>query len=78
MDKIHKFFNKLNKKDRALFAKIFLSVQSLNLGGYDIKPLRGMHGVFRLRRGSIRVVFKKYNEKGIILNIGFRKDVYKK
>lgn len=77
MDKIDKFFNKLNKKDRALFAKIFSSIQTLNLDGYNIKPLRGMHGIFRLRKGSIRVVYTKYNKKGIILSIGFRKDVYK-
>ncbi len=77
MDKIHKFFNKLNRKDRAIFTKLFSSIQTLNLDGYDIKALSGMKGIFRLRKGSIRIVFAKYNKKGIILNIGFRKDIYK-
>ena len=76
MDKIHKFFKKLNKKDRVLLAGIFSSIKTLNLDGYDIKALKGMKGVFRLRKGSIRVVFVKHNEKGVIMNVGFRKDIY--
>lgn len=77
MDRIQKFLSKLNCKQRSLFIKIFEDILNLRLKNYDIKPLKGMKNIFRLRKGDIRVVFTKTDSKGYILDINFRKDVYK-
>lgn len=77
MDKINKFLIKLNKKEKAVFLKIFADIRSLNLSNYDIKALQGITDVFRLRKGDIRIIFVKNKNKGIILDIAYRKDIYK-
>lgn len=77
MDKIQKFLLKLSKKERALFLEIFADIQILKLDDYDIKPLKGHPGIFRLRKGQIRIVFAQMKNSGIIVNMAFRKDIYK-
>lgn len=78
MDKIQKFLHKLRKKDLEMFAKIFRDVLALDLRNYDIKPLQGAKGVYRLRKSDVRVIFLKGQNKGVILDIAYRKDVYKR
>lgn len=77
MDKIEKFLRILDKKQRAILAKIFGDIRVLNLSGYDIKALKGMPGLFRLRKGNIRVVYLKKEATGLIVDVAYRKDVYK-
>lgn len=78
MDKIQKFFLKLDQKQRQVFLKIFEDISILNLEKHDVKALVGMKGIFRLRKGDVRIVFTKRGEKGFILDVAFRKDIYKK
>ena len=78
MDRIEKFLNKLTAKERAIFLKILTDIRTLNLARYDVKALQGAVGLFRLRKGSVRVVFAKGVERGIVVDIAFRKDIYKK
>jgi mRNA-degrading endonuclease RelE of RelBE toxin-antitoxin system len=78
MDKIRKFLIKLNKNQRQVFSKIFRDITTLNLAKYDVKALSGLEGVFRLRKGNIRIVFAKNKKVGVILDVAFRKDIYKK
>ena len=77
MDRIEKFLLKLEKKRRAVFLIIFRDIIKLNLEKYDIKPLHGFHGIFRLRKGKIRIIFAKQNNRGYVIDIDFRKDIYK-
>ena len=77
MDKIQKFLHKLSKKERAILFSIFADIQVLTLGGYDVKPLQGHQGLFRLRKGQIRIVFAKLKSAGVIVNVAFRKDIYR-
>lgn len=78
MDKIKKFLLKLTKKERALIKAILGDVLTLNLQNYDVKPLKGYKGFYRLRKGDIRIVFAKENAMGVIIDINYRKDIYKK
>lgn len=78
MDKIKKFLLKLSKKERALIRKILEDVLTLNLQNYDIKPLSGHQGFFRLRKGDVRIIFAKEKTTGIIIDIDYRKDIYKR
>ena len=78
MDKIKKFLLKLTKKERALIKAILEDILILNLQNYDIKALKGYKGFFRLRKGGVRIVFVKEKNMGIIIDIDYRKDIYKK
>lgn len=77
MDKIQKFLLSLSKEERTIFYGILEDVRGLKLTDYDIKSLKGMKGLFRLRKGKIRIVFAKRGNIGVALNMGYRKDVYK-
>jgi len=76
MDKINKFLSKLSKKERGIFSEIFLDIYNLNIQSYDIKALKGLKGFYRLRKGKIRIVFEKKDNKGILFDMDFRKDIY--
>lgn len=78
MDKIKKFLLKLTKKERALIKAILGNVLTLKLQNYDVKPLKGYKGFYRLRKGDVRIVFAKENKMGIIIDIDYRKNIYKK
>lgn len=78
MDKIKKFLLKLTKKERALIKAILEDVLALNLKNYDVKPLKGYKGFYRLRKGGIRIAFVKEKNMGVIIAIDYRKDIYKK
>lgn len=77
MDKIQKFLLSLSEKERLNLLKIFADIRLWKIGKYDIKSLKGYKGFFRLRKGKIRVVFTKSGDIGIVINIGYRKDIYK-
>ena len=78
MDKVRKFLLKLTEKERKILQEIMRDVVVLSLKNYYIKPLKGYKDLFRLRKGSIRIVFTKRNDRGIILDIDYRKDIYSK
>ena len=78
MDKIKKFLLKLTKRERALINALLKDVLTLDLQNYDVKPLKGYKGFYRLRKGDIRIVFTKEKNTGIIIDINYRKDIYKK
>lgn len=78
MDKIKKFLLKLTKKERAFFKRIFKDLLELNLKNYDVKRIKGHQRFFRLRKGNIRIIFAKERQTGIIIDIDYRKDAYKK
>jgi hypothetical protein len=64
MDRIEKFLRQLGRKDPAMMVIILADIRNLALGKYEIKPLRGFKGVYRLRKGRIRVVFAKIDGMG--------------
>ena len=77
MDKIQKFLNSLEKKERLIFLQVLEDIGRLNLSKYDIKPLKAAKGYYRLRKGNIRIIFLKGKNKGFISSIARRKDAYK-
>lgn len=81
MDDISKFLAYLTKKEKDFFLGIlFPAIQKLDLERWDVKPLKGYKGLFRVKKGKIRVVFLKdsIRKKGVIVDIDYRKDIYKK
>lgn len=77
MDKIQKFLLKLSKKERAVLTKVFLDIRSMQIATYDVKPLEGHKGIFRLRKGKMRIIFAKTAAHGVAIDIAYRKDIYK-
>ncbi len=77
MDRIQKFLLKLDRDRRSIYMEIFQDIRILNLGRYDVQPLKGFKGLFRLRKGKIKIVFTKQNNMGFIVNADFRGGVYK-
>ena len=79
MDRIIKFLIKLSDKERNyLKTVIFPKIASLELKTLRVKQLKAKEQLFVVRYGKIRIVFKKENQKGKIVLIGLRKDVYEK
>lgn len=78
MDKIQKFLSHLNKKERAVLLNVLSDIRALKLDAYDIKALQGHKNLYRLRKGSIRIIFSKEKTRGSIIHVSYRKDAYKK
>lgn len=79
MDKIAKILEKLSKKEKEAIKEILLVLQNGNLGGFDVKKLKGREDIFRIRKGNIRIIFKFKNKEVFLLSIERRSDnTYKK
>ncbi len=58
MDKIEKALKKLTSKERKIIKDLLLKIQQNSLSDLDIKKLKGFKDIFRLRKGSIRILYK--------------------
>ena len=76
MDRIEKFLQQLSKKERQIMLMVLTDIKNLSLDKYDIKPLRGYKGVYRLRKGRSRVIFAKVNGMGVLIDANFRPTIY--
>ncbi len=80
MDLVSKFLKKLDRKRRQEIEALLFQIKRRELAGLDIKKLKGADNVFRVRKGSIRVIFsveKNPISKGpevSIVSIDFRTD----
>ncbi|MDP2638883.1 MAG: hypothetical protein Q8P06_01800 [Candidatus Azambacteria bacterium] len=78
MDKIDKALDKLVSKERERMKNIIIALQSGCFDNLDIKKLKGFQDVFRVRKGGLRIVYRLFGKKIIILKIDKRKeDTYK-
>lgn len=79
MDRIEKFFRKLDPKTYAKVRAIQLAIESNNLTGLDIKPYKGRKGWYRCRSGDMRLIFARTRTgENAIVAIDFRGNIYKK
>jgi mRNA-degrading endonuclease RelE of RelBE toxin-antitoxin system len=74
VDKIEKALKKLKKKEKEAIKSILTKVQKEKIRDLDIKKLKGRDDIFRVRKGKIRVVFRKNSENISILSIERRSD----
>jgi mRNA-degrading endonuclease RelE of RelBE toxin-antitoxin system len=74
-DKIEKFLKKLSRKEFELFESLLLDIRNDQLENLDVKPLKGLQGIYRVRKGQIRIIFsKKTTGLVIILELARRDD----
>ncbi len=79
MDKIEKSLNKLSSQEKKKIKEILFQVDKGNFQNLDTKKLKGRNDVFRIRKGSIRIIFRKINNSIKVLTIERRvSKTYKK
>ena len=78
MDSIEKFLKRLSPKERGIVKDIIKDILSNTPHNLDIKKLRGEQGLFRVRKGNIRMVFFKERDVTRIVFVGRRNEnIYK-
>lgn len=79
MNRTDKFLQKLNRHMRDRVEVAMLRILSGELRNLDIQPLEGFSDTFRCRIGNVRLIFQRFGiDRYGIVDIGFRKDVYKR
>lgn len=75
MDKIAKALKSLSSKEREMIKSILLKIKSNALSGFDLKKLKNCDNIFRVRKGKLRIIFKKQDDgRYFILTIERRSD----
>ena len=74
MDAIRKALKKLNAKERERAKEVLTKLSLGNLQGLDVKKLKGRDDVFRVRKGDLRIVYRRENESILILLIERRNE----
>ncbi len=59
VDKISKSLSRLNAKEKKQIQDILEDIKSGKIiGNYDIKKLSGHDGIYRIRKGKIRIIYR--------------------
>jgi mRNA-degrading endonuclease RelE of RelBE toxin-antitoxin system len=74
MDKISKALRLLSPREQALLKAILIRIKQGDLKGHDLRKLKGHDDIFRIRKGDIRIIFSKKEDKIMILAIERRSD----
>ncbi|MEK7636423.1 MAG: type II toxin-antitoxin system RelE/ParE family toxin [Patescibacteria group bacterium] len=74
MDKIDKALSKLVSKEKARIKNIIKALQSGRFDNLDIKKLKGLENIFRVRQGGLRIIYQTIDKEVIILKIDKRKE----
>lgn len=59
MNKIEKFIRKLSEEQREYILFILERIRKGDLSNFDVKKLRGRDQEYRVRKGNIRIMFKR-------------------
>lgn len=74
VDQLAKFLRKQDKKTRHLVLQLIRDILEKKWEGYDIKKLQGESDLYRLRKGSIRIIFAQQGATIIIKWAGRRNE----
>lgn len=70
MDKIEKALNKLTERERKKLKAVLREIKQGSFRSLDVRKLKGREDIFRVRKGDIRVIFRRdRNGKCFILTI---------
>lgn len=79
MDKIEKSLNKLSVEEREKLKDILVQIDKKIFQNLDLKKLKNRDNIFRVRKGSMRIIFQMNNSSIKILSIERRGNkTYKK
>lgn len=74
MDKIDKFLNKLLINKRKEIQRIVKKITEKDFTDLDIKKLKGLDNMFRVRKGDVRIIFLVENDYVEIIDLQNRND----
>mgnify|MGYP002630306630 CR=1 FL=1 len=74
MNKIEKFLRKMDKKKRIPIKSLIGEIMNRRFEGLDNKKLKGFSDIFRVRKGKIRIIYQKIENKIIILVVDKKRD----
>lgn len=74
MDKIEKALHKLSIKEQGAVKKILKQILIKNFLGLEIKKLKGVNNLYRVRKGKLRIIFQQKKKTLLILAIERRTD----
>jgi len=67
MDKIEKALKKLSQKEKKSVGDILEKLNKNNLIGLNVQKLKGREGIFRVRKGDIRIICRKTDDDKIFI-----------
>lgn len=74
MDKLSKLLRKLTSKERTQLATALRALLSGETGSLDIKKLKSVENVYRVRVGDLRILFRKDRGDIRVLEVSRRDD----
>ena len=74
MDKNQKFIKRLSKKEFTVLQSVLQQIEDKETTNLDIKKLTGHLDIFRVRVGTIRIIFISNRDTNEILDIGRRNE----
>jgi len=69
MDKIEKALNKLSVEEKKKLKDILIQIDKKNFQNLDLKKLKNKDNIFRVRKGTMRIIFYMNNNSIKILSI---------
>ena len=73
-DKIKKLLKKLKPKELELVKLLLLRLKLDDTEGLDIKQLKGHSDLYRVRKGQIRIVYRKSGNEVLVVRIDRRNE----
>lgn len=70
MDAVDKALKRLSKIEQAWVGDVIRKVMAGKLHGLDIKKLKGYEDIFRIRKGDVRVIYRKKGGHFSLLFVG--------
>ncbi len=74
MDKIKKALSKLIGKEKERVKEILQEIERGSFENLDVKKLKARQDIFRVRKGNVRIIYRKTKGKLFILTIEKRSD----
>ena len=65
VERIEKALRKLSGKEQRAIKSMLKRIKSGSIEGLDIKKLKGNTKIYRVRKGSIRIIYSLENSKNI-------------
>ena len=79
MDRTDEALNRLSAKEKQKLKNILFQIENGDFQSLDFKKLKGEKGIFRVRKGDIRVIIRKIDDSIKVLSIERRNSkTYKK
>jgi mRNA-degrading endonuclease RelE of RelBE toxin-antitoxin system len=73
-DRIEKLLRKMGAKERKRLERLIERVLRGDLAGLDVKKLRGTKGIYRVRMGNSRIIYRLAEDDVLIIAVERRSD----